>query len=100
MRISCKFIPPMLATGAAAAAVGAICAIPLAAGQPAAPTPTPTTVTVMAPASGPQDNQSCTSSAAATKCVKVGDAEINASIPAPYAGPYSIYGPFYQGGAG
>jgi hypothetical protein len=54
----------------------------------------------MAPAPGPADNQSCTSSATATKCLKNGDAEINAAIPAPYAGPYSIYGPFYQGGAG
>jgi hypothetical protein len=54
----------------------------------------------MAPAPGPADNQSCTSSATSTKCLKYGDAEINAAIPAPYPGPYSIYGPFYQGGAG
>jgi hypothetical protein len=101
MRIGLKFVAPMLATSAAAAAaVGAICATPIAAGQPAQPTPTPTTVTVMAPAPGPQDNQSCTSSATSTKCVKAGEAEINAAIPAPYPGPYSIYGPFYQGGAG
>jgi hypothetical protein len=99
MRIGLKFLAPMLATGAAAAAVGAICATPIAAGQPA-PSPTPTTVTVMAPAPGPQDSQSCTSGATSTKCIKNGDAEINASIPAPYAGPWSIYGPFYAGGAG
>jgi hypothetical protein len=43
MRIGVKFIAPMLATGAAAAAVVAICATPTAAGQPAQPTPTPAT---------------------------------------------------------
>jgi hypothetical protein len=102
MRLRLKFIAPMLATSAVtAAAVGAICATPIAVGQPNQPTqPTPTTVTVMAPAPGPQDNQSCTSSATATKCTKNGDSEINAAIPAPFPGPYSIYGPFYQGGAG
>jgi hypothetical protein len=100
MRIGLKFIAPVLATGAAAAAVGTIWATPIAAGQPDQPTPTPVTVTVMAPAPGPADNQSCTSSATSTKCLKNGDAEINAAIPAPYPGPYSIYGPFYQGGAG
>jgi hypothetical protein len=100
MRIGLKFIASGLSTGAAAVAIGAICATPLAAGQPDQPTPTPATVTVMAPAPGPADNQSCTSSATSTKCLKNGDAEINAAIPAPYPGPYSIYGPFYQGGAG
>src|ERR1700758_489350 len=98
MRIDLNFIAPMLATGAAAAAAGAICATPIAAGQPAQPTPT--TVTVMAPAPGPPDNQSCTSSATSTKCLKNGDAEINAAIPAPFPGPFSAYGPFYAGGAG
>jgi hypothetical protein len=102
MRIGLKLVAPMLAMGAATAAVGVICATPVALGQPdqPSPEPTPTTVTVMAPAPGPQDSQSCTSSATATKCLKNGDAEINAAIPAPFPGPYSIYGPFYQGGAG
>jgi hypothetical protein len=102
MQLGLKFIAPMLATGATAAAIGALCVTPIAAGQPdqPSPTPTPTTVTVMAPAPGPADNQSCTSSATATKCLKNGDAEINAAIPAPFPGPWASYGPFYAGGAG
>ena len=100
MRLGLKFITPMLATGATAAAIGALCATPIAASQPDQPSPTPTTVTVVAPAPGPADNQSCTSSATATKCLKNGDAEINAAIPAPFPGPFSAYGPFYAGGAG
>jgi len=67
--------------------------------QPA-PTTVTTTVTTAAAAPGPQDNQSCTSGATATKCVKNGDAEINASIPAPYSGPYAMYGPYWGGSAG
>jgi hypothetical protein len=100
MEIGLKHSMPLLTVGAAAVAVGAVFATPIAAGQPPAPTPTPTTVTVMAPAPGPADSQSCTSSATATKCLKIGDAEINASVPAPYAGPYGIYGPFWAGSAG
>ena len=86
-----------VAIGAAAVGFGAA---PVAAGQPQQPAPVTTTVTVMAPPPGPQDNQSCTSSVSATKCVKNGDAEINAAIPAPYGGVYAIYGPFWAGGAG
>ena len=92
---------------AATAAAIAVCtavvgfsASPTAAGQPQQPTPVTTTVTVMAPAPGPQDNQACTSSVAATKCVKNGDAEINAGIPAPFGGVYTAYGPFWGGSAG
>lgn len=96
------------AAGAAAVALGAALAAPMAAADrmpapiPAQPAPTTVTTTVLtaAPAPGPQDNQSCTTSVAAIKCVKAGDAEINASVPAPYAGPYSIYGPFWGGSAG
>lgn len=103
MRIGVKQITPVLAAAAAAAAtataVVAFSTAAPAAGQPSAPTPspTPTTVTVMAPAPGPRDNQSCTSSVSATKCLKNGDAEINAAIPAPYPGVYGIYGPFWAG---
>jgi hypothetical protein len=46
---------------------------------------------------GPPNPQTCSSSATATKCVKQGDAEINAAIPAPYAGVYGVYGPFWAG---
>jgi hypothetical protein len=44
-----------------------------------------------------QQNQYCTNSVASTRCVKPGDAEINSSIPAPPAGPWAIYGPFWGG---
>ncbi|HUO36896.1 MAG TPA: hypothetical protein VMU34_03180 [Mycobacterium sp.] len=106
MRIGLKHAA--FAAGCAAVMVGAAVAAPLAAADrtpapiPAQPAPVTVTTTVLtaAPAPGPQDNQSCTSGATATKCVKQGDAEINASIPAPFAGPWSIYGPFYAGGAG
>jgi hypothetical protein len=46
---------------------------------------------------GPPNPQTCVSSVTSTKCVKQGDAEINGSIPAPYPGVYSIYGPFWAG---
>jgi hypothetical protein len=39
----------------------------------------------------------CVSSATSTKCQSPGDAEINSSIPAPYPGPFAIYGPFWAG---
>jgi hypothetical protein len=104
MHIRFKQITVFSAAAAAGTAVGAalvgFSAAPVAAGQPREPTPVTTTVTVMAPAPGPQDNQSCTSSVSATKCVKNGDAEINAAIPAPYGGVYAIYGPFWAGSAG
>jgi hypothetical protein len=105
MHIRFKQITVLSAAAAAGIAVGtAVVAFGeagMAAGQPREPTPVTTTVTVMAPpAPAPQDNQSCTSSVSATKCVKNGDAEINAGIPAPYGGVYGIYGPFWAGSAG
>jgi hypothetical protein len=74
-------------------------AMPIASADqtPSPPTPTTVTVTVQAPAPGPQDNQACTSSVAATKCVKAGDAEIHAGIPAPYPGVFGVYGPYWAG---
>jgi hypothetical protein len=104
MHIRFKQIAVFSATAAAGIAVGTavvgLSASPVAAGQPQQPTPATTTVTVMAPAPGPQDNQACTASVAATKCVKNGDAEINAGIPAPFGGVYTAYGPFWAGSAG
>ncbi|MCW2650817.1 MAG: hypothetical protein JWR32_1793 [Mycobacterium sp.] len=85
---------------AAGAAVAAFGATPTAAADPTPAPATPTvtvTVTAPAPGPGPQDNQSCTSSLSSTKCVKNGDAEINAGIPAPYPGVFGIYGPFWAG---
>ncbi len=77
----------------------ALSAAPVASADPQPPPPAPptVTVTVMAPAPGPQDNQACTSSVSSTKCVKPGDAEINAGIPAPYPGPFGVYGPYWAG---
>lgn len=46
---------------------------------------------------GPPNPQICTASATSTKCLKQGDAEINAAIPAPYPGVYGVYGPFWAG---
>jgi hypothetical protein len=93
MRSGLKLITPALVACAAAASIAA--ARPAAADKQ--PTPAPPTVTVTAAPSGPADNQSCTSSAASTKCWKPGDAEINATIPAPYPGPFGIYGPYWAG---
>ena len=97
MRSGLTYLGRVLGTCAATAALAAA---PVAGAdtKPAPPTPTTVTVTVMAPAPGPQDNQSCTSSVSSTKCVKNGDAEINAGIPAPYPGPFGIYGPYWAGG--
>jgi hypothetical protein len=80
-------------------AAAALAAAPVANADPQPPPPAPptVTVTVMAPAPGPQDNQACTSSVSSTKCVKPGDAEINAGIPAPYPGPFGVYGPYWAG---
>jgi hypothetical protein len=80
-------------------AAAALAAAPAASADPRLPPPAPptVTVTVMAPAPGPQDNQACTSSVSSTKCVKPGDAEINAGIPAPYPGPFGVYGPYWAG---
>lgn len=46
---------------------------------------------------GPSNAQTCVSSATGSKCFKQGDAEINASIPAPFPGVYGVYGPFWAG---
>lgn len=81
------------------AAAAPLAAAPVASAGPQPPPPAPptVTVTVMAPAPGPQDNQACTSSVSSTKCVKPGDAEINSGIPAPYPGPFGVYGPYFAG---
>jgi|GEM_PF-3392576 hypothetical protein len=83
--------------GICAAAGFAAAPVASAGPQPPPPAPPTVTVTVMAPAPGPQDNQACTSSVSSTKCVKPGDAEINAGIPAPYPGPFGVYGPYWAG---
>jgi hypothetical protein len=83
--------------GICAAAAFAAAPVASAGPQPPPPAPPTVTVTVMAPAPGPQDNQACTSSVSSTKCVKPGDAEINAGIPAPYPGPFGVYGPYWAG---
>lgn len=79
MRISLRYAKAVLALGAAAVAIAA---------APAA---------VADNQQGPPNPQTCNSSATATKCLKQGDAEINASIPSPYAGVYGVYGPFWAG---
>lgn len=100
MRIGLKFVMPVLAGAAAGVAFG-LAPTPMSAADPT-PSPAPptvtTTVTTAAAAPGPQDAQACTSSSFATKCIKNGDAEINASIPAPYPGVFGVYGPFWGGG--
>ena len=79
MRNGMKYFPAVLSMGAVAVAIAAAPAAAADAQQ------------------GPPNPQSCVSSASASKCFKQGDAEINATIPAPYPGPYSIYGPFWPG---
>jgi hypothetical protein len=101
MQIKLKYIPPVLAVGAAAFAVAVAGGSTAAADTaPATVTVTPPTVTVTsaAAAPGPQDGQSCTTAASSTLCQKQGDAEINAAIPAPYPGPLTGYGPFFVAG--
>ncbi|MDT5369355.1 MAG: hypothetical protein QOC62_3786 [Mycobacterium sp.] len=44
-----------------------------------------------------QQKQYCINSVSSTRCVKPGNAEINSSIPAPPAGPWAMYGPFWGG---
>jgi hypothetical protein len=78
MGIRVKYFVPLLAAGAAVATI---------ASAPAA----------VADQQGPPNPQNCISSTTSTKCVKQGDAEINSSIPAPYPGVYSIYGPYWAG---
>jgi hypothetical protein len=43
------------------------------------------------------NQQYCVNSVSSTRCVKPGNAEINSSIPAPPAGPWAMYGPFWGG---
>jgi hypothetical protein len=50
-----------------------------------------------AAADGQPNQQNCTNSVSSTRCIKAGDAEINSSIPAPPAGPWAMYGPFWGG---
>jgi hypothetical protein len=88
-------VAPVLAAGAAMAVL--VGAPPVLADTQPTPAPPTVTATVVAPAPGPRDNQACTSSVTATKCAKVGDAEVNAAIPAPSPGAYGIYGPFFAG---
>jgi hypothetical protein len=88
-------VAPVLAAGAAMAVLVGAPTV-LADTQPT-PAPPTVTATVVAPAPVPRDNQACTSSVTATKCAKAGDAEVNAAIPGPFGGVYSIYGPFWAG---
>lgn len=79
MRIETKYLTAVLAAGVVAATIAAA---PMAAA---------------ADQQSPSTQQSCTSTSTVTKCVSPGDAEINSSIPAPYGGPFAIYGPFWAG---
>ena len=100
MRMGLKYVIPTMAVGVATAFLVApwAGADPDDASAPSpAPTPAPVTVTVQAPAPSVADGQSCTSGATSSKCIKNGDAELNASMPAPYLGGQAAYGPFYAG---
>ena len=79
MRIELKYLTSVLAAGFAAVSIAVA----------------PTAAAADQPSSSAQ--QSCVSTASVTKCVAPGDAEINSSIPAPYGGPFAIYGPFWAG---
>jgi hypothetical protein len=83
MRIGLKHITPVLAAGAVAVAIAAA--------------PTAAAASTGGGADQPSTQQYCVSSATSTKCQSPGDAEINSSIPAPYGGPWAIYGPFWGG---
>jgi hypothetical protein len=72
MRIGIKYTTPVLVAGVAAIAIAAA---PIAAAS--------------------SNHESCVTAATSTKCNKVGDAEINSSIPAPNPGPWAVYGPFW-----
>ncbi|MCW2649200.1 MAG: hypothetical protein JWR32_176 [Mycobacterium sp.] len=76
MRIRLKHLTPVLMAGAAAAAIAS------------AP---------VAVAAYSQSQQSCVTLGTSTKCQIAGDVEINSSIPAPPAGPWAMYGPFWGG---
>jgi hypothetical protein len=82
-RIGLKHITPVLAAGAVAVAIAAA--------------PTAAAASTGGGADQPSTQQYCVSSATSTKCQSPGDAEINSSIPAPYGGPWAIYGPFWGG---
>jgi hypothetical protein len=76
MRIKLNYIAPLLAAGAAAAAIAA------------------------APTAAAAAQQTCVTSGSSTQCQSPGNVQINSSIPAPYGGPFSIYGPFFTLGDG
>jgi hypothetical protein len=76
MRIGLKYITPVLAAGAAAVGIA------------------------VAPTAAAADQASCVSTNTSTLCQSPGNFSMNSSIPAPYAGPYSSYGPFFTGGGG
>jgi hypothetical protein len=90
-RIGLKYITPVLAAGAVAVEV----AVEIAAAPTAAAASTG--ASTGGGADQPSTQQYCVSSATSTKCQSPGDAEINSSIPAPYGGPWAIYGPFWGG---
>lgn len=75
VRIGFKYSAVMLAASAVAVAIAAA---PPAAADPA--------------------QQTCIGlSTSSTKCQSPGDVEINSSVPAPPAGPWAMYGPFWGG---
>jgi hypothetical protein len=76
MRFGSKQITILLATGAATLAIAAAPAAAAATGE---------------------SQQSCVTLGTSTKCQSPGDVEINSSIPAPPAGPWAVYGPFWGG---
>jgi hypothetical protein len=71
MRIKLNYITPLLAAGAAAVAIAA------------------------APAAAAAEVQSCVNSGSSTVCQSPGNVQVNSSSPAPSAGPYAAYGPFF-----
>jgi hypothetical protein len=75
MRLGRKHFTAMLASGAAALAIA----------------------TAPAAAAATGEQQSCVTLGTSTKCQAPGDVEINSSIPAPPAGPWAVYGPFWGG---
>jgi hypothetical protein len=76
MRIGLNYLTPLLAAGAVAGALA------------------------VAPTAAAADQASCVSTNVSTLCQSPGNFSMNSSIPAPYAGPYSAYGPFFTGGGG
>jgi hypothetical protein len=88
MAIGLKYVTAVQAAGAVAAVIAA---------APAAAAVSPGGGGTAAGTDHSSTQQYCVSSATSTKCVSPGDAEINSSIPAPYGGPFAIYGPFWAG---